>query len=242
MYYRFYPSAIETDVAFTKEMNALTREIGERGKIKPATSPLAEGVPPAPAPAPEPAPAPAPAPARDASAATPPRAALPPAVALAPAGHSFSPSMQVSAAPTEHALAGVGIAELASFMREQQTRDDKNRAEMDAKMEAMRAEMQKQREELAPPPPQEAVSAQRLAALQARIEQLRAGKLLSDEDVFAVEDLIGDFIELQASVPLVTAEMAHTHRAVGMVLKLVLLSEGLAADGSLARQLQRKVR
>ena len=58
----------------------------------------------------------------------------------------------------------------------------------------------------------------------------------------AVEDLIGDFLEVQASVPLVTAEMAHTHRAVGMVLKLVLLSEGLAADGSLARQLQRKVR
>ena len=81
-----------------------------------------------------------------------------------------------------------------------------------------------------------------LRARDARIEQLRAGQLLSDEDVFAVEDLIGDFIELQASVPLVTAEMAHTHRAVGMVLKLVLLSEGLAADGSLARQLQRKLR
>ena len=247
MYYRFYPGAIETDEAFTKEMNALTREIGERGKIKPATSPLAEGVPPAPAPAPAPAPepAPAPAPARDASAATPPRAALPPAAALAPAGHSFSPSMQVSAAaPTEHALAGVGIAELASFMREQQTRDDKNRALMDAKMEAMRAEMQKQREELAPPPPQEAVSAQRLAALQARIEQLRAGKLLSDEDVFAVEDLCADFLEVQTfAAGVLTLEVVGSNPAYGEVAKLaqlIAVSEGLASDAGFARQARRK--
>eukprot|EP01045_Picozoa_sp_COSAG04_P018613 COSAG04_NODE_1734_length_5755_cov_2.998762_4_plen_251_part_00 len=248
MYYRFYPGAIETDEAFTKEMNALTREIGERGKIKPATSPLAEGVPPAPAPAPAPEPAPepapAPAPARDASAATPPRAALPPAAALAPAGHSFSPSMQVSAAPTEHALAGVGIAELASFMREQQTRDDKNRAEMDAKMEAMRAEMQKQREELAPPPPQEAVSAQRLAALQARIEQLRAAQLLTDEEFFALEDLCADYLEVQTfAAGVLTQEVVGSNPAYGEVAKLaqlIAVSEGLASDAGFARQARRK--
>eukprot|EP01050_Picozoa_sp_SAG11_P000976 SAG11_NODE_38_length_21705_cov_24.667453_14_plen_237_part_00 len=227
MYYSFYPGKVETDAAFTKEMDALTREIGERGKIKLGTSPLAEGV--------SPALALPPAPPHDASAATSSRANL------APAGHSVSSSMPTSAGSVEHALTSVGIAELVTFMREQQARDDKNRAKMDAKMEAMRAEMERHREELASSPPQEVVSAARLAALQARVEQLKAGKLLSDEDVLAVEDVIGDFIELQASVPTITTEMVHMHRAVGMVLKLALLSEQLVADGSLARQMQRKL-
>jgi hypothetical protein len=54
------------------------------------------------------------------------------------------------------------------------------------------------------------------------------------------QDSLGDYIELKASVPSITAEMVHTNQAVSTVLKLCLLSEGLAADGSFARQLRRK--
>ena len=48
------------------------------------------------------------------------------------------------------------------------------------------------------------------------------------------QDSLGDYIELKASVPSITAEMVHTNQAVSTVLKLCLLSEGLAADGSFA--------
>ena len=68
LWHAFFESAVDTDEKFIQAMDALTREIGDRGKIK---AKVAEGVPPpkaaTPAPAaaadfeptPEPAPAPA---------------------------------------------------------------------------------------------------------------------------------------------------------------------------------------
>ena len=55
-----------------------------------------------------------------------------------------------------------------------------------------------------------------------------------------IQDALADYIELKASTPFISAEMAQLNRAVGTALKLVALAEGLSADGSFARQLKRK--
>ena len=136
MYYNFHGAEVDDDAAFEKRMDAVVREIGDRGKPQ-----LHEAVPPtraparvaasvtrpavsAPAPAPTPAPAPAPAPAR-ALPASPrpvaPRAATP--------ERSFSPSLQMQtvAGPSQMGATG-SFAELSAFMEKQQAllleRDD----------------------------------------------------------------------------------------------------------------------
>ena len=54
-------------------------------------------------------------------------------------------------------------------------------------MEKQRVEADAKIAELTPAPPQEAVSAGQLAALQARLEQLHAAKQLTDDELFACE-------------------------------------------------------
>lgn len=288
MYYRFYPQAAagETDDAFMQQMNALTREIGDRGKPKLADAGrMSEAIPPAPAPGrPVAAPAaatrytvlapaaPAPAPAAPPVATTKMRAMM-----SATPERSFSPSVQMSPMPEQQmgtfGVSGVNVAglfwEQRTFMERQQMllieRDQKVRAEMDEKIERqraeMRAEMEKQRDQaereraemdakivlLTPTPPQEAVSEQQLTALQARLEGLHATKLLADEELFALEDLIADWVELRASAPAGQVIDQQTIYAdggrFGCVVKLhtlVAVSEAVAGDAALARQVRRK--
>ena len=64
---------------------------------------------------------------------------------------------------------------------------------------------------------------QQLLALQSRLESLHAAKLLADEELFAVEDIIAD---CDAEDDRVSA--------------LVTLSSKMAADKAFARQLRRK--
>ena len=119
------------------------------------------------------------------------------------------------------------------------------REEMKAEKEEMRAEMKAEataekeelRRELAPAP---VVTDEQLAALEARLEALHAAQLISDDELFAVEDCIADFFEAKATFEVATLEIAGANRAVGKVHKLVLLSEGVAKDPMLARQLRRK--
>jgi cell division septum initiation protein DivIVA len=172
LWYPFYSDAVDTDEKFSQRMDALVREVGERGKIKtkPSTG-MPQGVPPkavasAPPTASEPTPEPAPAPEAPAPAPvtpmTPNRTALAPAAVLE-AQQQFSPSLQIlSPAVQQHtALVNAGtLSEMAAIFKEQ--RDDARaerlvmetrmeqqrveakaeRAEMQAKMEAERAEMQ----------------------------------------------------------------------------------------------------
>jgi hypothetical protein len=170
LYYEFFAAAVDTDDKFMKQVNALTREIGDRGKVKrkPAVH-VSEGVPPAPAPAP----------------ATPPRSA-----ALAPIGspaeqseQAFSPSMQMTM-PTQ-GMAAVDTSGMVErlleqqreMFREQREEIKADRAELEAKMEAR---LQQQRAELTAPAPA-AISEEQVAALQARLEGLHTAKLLTDE-------------------------------------------------------------
>ena len=109
-------------------------------------------------------------------------------------------------------------------------REEKLRQEMEAQMQALREDL---REELTPRP---AVTEEQLAALQSRLEAMHAAQLLTDEELFALEDICVDYIALG----LVTAEMAGGNAAASKLLQLVRVSEGVAADASFGRQAKRR--
>ena len=60
-------------------------------------------------------------------------------------------------------------------------------------------------------------------------------QLLSDDEMFGLEDLIADFVEARASFGVVTMETVHTNRVVGKMHKLIAVSEGMPKDAMLAR-------
>eukprot|EP01045_Picozoa_sp_COSAG04_P017917 COSAG04_NODE_1621_length_6101_cov_11.014750_6_plen_97_part_00 len=93
------------------------------------------------------------------------------------------------------------------------------------------------REELTPKP---AVTEEQLTALQSRLEAIHAAQLLTDDEVFALQDLCADFMAVGLVTADMTAEMASAHAAAAKLLQLVRLSEGIASDGSFARQARRK--
>ena len=259
VYFNFHPAAVATDELFLKQIDAVERDLGERGKRR-----LHEGVPPALAPRgpePEPEPEPAPAPARVPS--RPPA----PAPAPAPAHPARSPSLKRSfAEPSSPALAiqpqnvedtslvEVLLAREDKIRQEakeekaaQEAKYEKLRQEMDAKIDAKVEQVREQmREDMKPKP---ALSPEQIDALQTRLEALHVAELLSDEELFALEDIVADFVELEAStMPAmrpITLEAVHTSPGdacapAAKLLKLVALSERLATDAAFARQARRK--
>ena len=95
--------------------------------------------------------------------------------------------------------------------------------------------------------PRETVSDEELALLQARLRRLHAAQLLSDEELFILEDTMADYVELKLETPMtITREMLQSMK-VGATLapakavtKLAGLSSAIAEDSALARQLKRK--
>jgi len=161
------------------------------------------------------------------------------------------------AAPTHVPPAGgTSLAELSGFLEIMQQQADRTEAKMDAlrkEAEAQRKEADAQRKEEAEVQRQEAeaqknearevaaakvcVSEAQLEALQARLDALHQAKLLTDDEVYTLEDCVADFIECRSSATVAAAEM---DAAAEKAKKLVGLSEGVAKDGMLARQLRRK--
>ena len=90
------------------------------------------------------------------------------------------------------------------------------------------------------PPPLAADTGPRSGRSRRQSNKLHAAQLISDDELFAVEDCVADFHEAKATFEVATLEIAGANRAVGKVHKLVLLSEGVAKDPMLARQLRRK--
>lgn len=201
IYLKFYPSAVKTPPDFMQQMDALIREVGDRGKTQTKVS---EGVPPR-APAPAPAafePTPAPAPAR-----TPSHTHVAP---ISTPDH-FSPSMQLSSsmpmvqhqqqnslespALVERLLneAKADRAEFKVELHQQRSDMEQQRKEMEAKMEQQQAAL---KAELTAAPPA-AITEGQLVSLQARVEGLHATKLLTDEELFSFEDLIADWVSSQ---------------------------------------------
>ena len=161
---------------------------------------------------------------------------------------------------TEHyggTAVGTSLVEMSAFVeladKMQARTEDKidrmreemkaERAEMKAEKEEMRAELKAEKEELRRElTPAVVVADGQVQALEARLEALHAAQLISDDELFVLEDCIADFLEAKATfgLELVTAEVASAHRAAGKVHKLVVLSEGVARDPTFARQLRRK--
>ena len=112
------------------------------------------------------------------------------------------------------------------------------RQQMQEQMQEQRQRMQEQIEELKAP--QEAISARQVEALTARLQALHAAQMLSDDELFAMEDCVADFLEAKASYGVLTLEAVHAHRALSKVHKLLALGEGMADDAMFARQLRRK--
>ena len=251
VYFNFHPAAVETDGAFIQQVDAVARELGGRGHPNTASGDrVSEGVPPGmvslePSPAPAPAPAPPQTPA--------------PAVSAVVNRSGFTPSMQLSSpAPAiVQQRSTTDDASLVAVLLEREERmhakADQMREEMEAKAEQLRQEakaekaelrqemqqqMEAMREEMKPA---EAIPEQRLAALQARLEALHAAKLLGDDELYALEDMVADFVEFEASlVGVVTLDAMSGNQNASKLLKLVALSERLAADGAFARQARRK--
>jgi len=111
---------------------------------------------------------------------------------------------------------------------------DHMQARTDEKIERSKEDL---RRELTPKP---VVTDAQLEALQTRLEALHASQLISDDELFVLEDHVTDFFEAKAMFEVVTMEVANANSAVGKVHKLVVLSEGVARDPTFARQLRRK--
>ena len=229
MWYSFANAMQDDEAAFEKRLDNLCRELGARGKLEPKPA-VAEGVPPASAPkapptrrvqAAAPAPEPAPAP------ATPPRAAVVAGPAPAPApAQSFSPSMQM---PPMDRQPGGSLAEMTTLLKAVRQDAMLEREELEAKV----------RRELAPAPAPELITADELSEFQARLERLE----IEDEIKFEVEDLVCDFLEVQAdsggAITAATVFGGAAGNTVGKLHKLVAVSHGLVSDAALARRIKK---
>jgi hypothetical protein len=179
----------------------------------------------------------------------------------------FSPSMQqiqmspgMAMMPMHGSVDSSGLVERLlvqqkDMMEQQQANMEQQRQAMEAKMEQQQAKMEQQRKELeakmeqqkaeltALPPA--AITDEQLAALQARIEGLHAAKLLTDDELFVVEDIVADYVELTMSATdrLITKDMIYAmpNASVARQLdKLVGLSTAMVGEAAFARQLRRK--
>ena len=241
---RLYFSFFEAEVRFEDQMEALTREVGDRGQASEVS------YEPTPAPAPAPAPArparvlegvpsalaPAPAPARAraptlAPATTPRQRALVPS---APDHASFSPSLQL--APQSVGSTG-NFAEMSALYKDM--RQD-FRDEMLVTLQAAEVKM-------AAPPPQALISAEALAALQARLESLHSAQFLTDAQLFKLEDLCGDYLELHTTVEggkttstSFSSLAGQNFAAVTNLQKVIGLAAKISSDAAFARQPLRK--
>eukprot|EP01046_Picozoa_sp_COSAG06_P007139 COSAG06_NODE_344_length_17074_cov_116.626510_18_plen_123_part_00 len=58
-----------------------------------------------------------------------------------------------------------------------------------------------------PAPPVEVISSQQIATLQARLEAMHTAKLLSEDQLCAIEDIVADFLELRCESQLFASSL-----------------------------------
>jgi hypothetical protein len=129
----------------------------------------------------------------------------------------------------------------AGWRRHREAQDEKHALE--AKVERLQAgAMEKTAALVESLRPKAAVLDADVMALQARLEALHGARLLTDEQLFGLEDVIGDFVELSVSMVAVTvtADMAGVIVEATKVRKIVGMSKVIASDAAFARQLVRK--
>jgi hypothetical protein len=124
------------------------------------------------------------------------------------------PRTEVVAPQQPTVAVGATLAELLAVFREEQSRIEARLARQSSEV------MQAQRR----------VNDEQIDALQHRLQTLLDAGILEDQAFFACEDVIADNIEAMATGSAATDEL----------VRMVALSERLAADASLARQLMRR--
>jgi hypothetical protein len=155
----------------------------------------------------------------------------------------LSTERHIGGTSSSSSSSGVTLMEVSAFMAEQlkeqvkELRDHDERVRQDAKVEVDklreeaaeargRADMQAKVEAQRAGATAAKLHEQQLLALQNRLEALSAAKLLTDDELYLVEDIIAD-----------AAEPAEDDR----LAMLLALSTRMTGDGAFARQLRRKV-
>jgi hypothetical protein len=170
----------------------------------------------------------------------------------------LQPSSAPLAVTTQLQGSGGSFEEMTSFLNEQQDKfvsllreeretAERQRHEMETKLDEQRTKLDEQRQETCKQQVREVqlasamscVSEAQLGLLQTRLDALHQAKLLSDDEIGALEDCIADYIDCRSSLSPAAAEISL---AAEKVKKMVGLSEGMGKDGMLARQLRRKLR
>eukprot|EP01043_Picozoa_sp_COSAG02_P040494 COSAG02_NODE_3283_length_7019_cov_7.319364_2_plen_262_part_00 len=220
-------------------VEAMCREIATRGKIDESTAVLPEGGPSTELPVPASAPKVTPSPAKT-SAVAPAVAPAPRSVteAVLPRSDSALPS---SGASPELLASSPGdlVAVIGAIQTLLHAEMDRAQAQAEAQAERQRAEIARaQAQAEAQAKTQRAASTlQALTCsyrtLQARLTTLHAAQLLSDEDLFELEDVLGDYMVAKPEGGILAAD----HPAVARFQSLLALSEGfLTNDAAFARQ------
>ncbi len=112
-------------------------------------------------------------------------------------------------------------------------------------MERQHQDLQERFAEVATPPA-EAVPEEVLAALQVRLESLHSAELLTDEELYMLEDTVADWVALKASMAgktiteaMIYGSLARTCFAASNLHKLASLSASIVSDAAFARQIRR---
>ena len=153
--------------------------------------------------------------------------------------------------------AGSSFVEMTSFFREerahleskleqQELKAEQQKQELEGKLERQRqeseAKFEQQRQvieslqaQLAarPQPAMDVIDEEQLAALQSRLQAMHGSKLLTDDELFSIEDAIVDCVE---AMPTAGASASEVEK----VAKMLLVSSKVASDSTLARQMRRK--
>eukprot|EP01043_Picozoa_sp_COSAG02_P088532 COSAG02_NODE_25631_length_653_cov_0.754513_1_plen_168_part_01 len=125
---------------------------------------------------------------------------------------------------------------------ERQRRElDAQRREMEAKLAAQRQEYEvklRDCEAKLHAQAKHCASDVQLERLQERFDALHQAKLLTDDEMCALEDKVADFIECRSSVTVASREIDASAES---MRKLVGMCEAVTKDSMLARQLRRKL-
>ena len=137
------------------------------------------------------------------------------------------------------------LAEVAAVHKEQRDHLEARMDQMEARFESKVVALEQHRDDLqarltAYQQPLSAITEDELIALQARLDRLHEAKLLSKEELYALEDCLSDFFEASAGCDVVTMMMVGVSDKIGNLHKMLAISKGAAKDEMFARQMKRK--
>ena len=235
LWYAMWDANEDDDAAFERRANPVLREIGDRCKVVVAEAGQQRHQP-----------APRPAPARQVAQPQTPSVGAPHGSTSSSHSNQQREKTAQEGAPavatalqrtpsTASSMTSVSFAEMAAFIREERAFRESQRQEWEAKLEtqlqereatlqkAWTAKLKGQRSR---------IDASDARVLQARFEALHTSKLLSDDELYILENLVFDNVQDSER-----GEEGESHSTVG---SLVRLCELATSDAGLARQLRRK--